>query len=451
MRRNNATGQAQPWLILESLCLCGYFPRADRRQWSGAGGPGREEMFPSAERQSCGWTGIGSRRNERSIRCQVEVAQRDFNPMSDRTNGDIPTPSLSVELSGPGKDVLEGLFTRKALSCGAVHFERVAWSTEVAELPPVGETIASTTRLWGETRLVSRPGAVVLMSFHSPASSGRHGFDAFLAAADRLTLDNLSAELLDLLPEASPPEDRRVEIRFWAGGQEATAITKRLAVEPWTDIEANYAASTRDDLAALMRDFRPGAGGKLLLWHGEPGTGKTYALRTLAWEWRDWCDFHYVIDPEVLLGPSSPYLLRVLLNDDTRLRIARETSSRWRLLILEDCGELLSADAKAATGQALSRLLNLTDGLIGEGFKTLVLISTNDPLRQMHPAVTREGREAARATFARHSNKEARDWLRSHGVDDEPDGGMTLAGLYAAAAGRKRSDRQTSVGFSAGR
>lgn len=204
MRRNNATGQAQPWLILESLCHCGYFPRADRRQWSGAGGPGREEMFPSAERQSCRWTGIGSRRNERSIRCQVEVAQRDFNPMSDRTNGDIPTPSLSVELSGPGKDVLDGLFTRKALSCGAVHFERVGWSTEVAELPPVGETIASTTRLWGETRLVSRPGAVVLMSFHSPVSSGRHGFDAFLAAADRLTLDNLSADLLDLLPEAPP-------------------------------------------------------------------------------------------------------------------------------------------------------------------------------------------------------------------------------------------------------
>lgn len=54
-----------------------------------------------------------------------------------------------------------------------------------------------------------------------------------------------------------------------------------------------------------MRDFAPGVGGKLVLWHGEPGTGKTYALRTLAWEWRDWCDFHYVIDPQAA-GPAQP-------------------------------------------------------------------------------------------------------------------------------------------------
>ena len=40
---------------------------------------------------------------------------------------------------------------------------------------------------------------------------------------------------------------------------------------------------------------------------------------------------------------------------------------RWRLLLLEDCDELIGADAKRASGQALSRLLNLTDGLLGQG------------------------------------------------------------------------------------
>lgn len=113
------------------------------------------------------------------------------------------------------------------------------------------------------------------------------------------------------------------------------------------------------------------------------------------------------------------------------MRVARETGPRWRLLILEDCGELLAADAKAATGQALSRLLNLTDGLIGEGFKTLVLISTNDPLKQMHPAVTREGREAARVGFEKLPREETRQWMRSHAVEEKPDSAMTLAGLYA--------------------
>ncbi len=155
------------------------------------------------------------------------------------------------------------------------------WTTEVPELPALGETVASTTRLSGETRLVALPGAVALISFDSSQFSGRQRFEASLAATDRPMLESLSAELLDLLPEAPRPEDRKVEFRFWAGGQEVTAITKRLAVEPWAEIEINYPASTRDNLDALMRDFAPGVGGKLVLWHGEPGTGKTYALRTL--------------------------------------------------------------------------------------------------------------------------------------------------------------------------
>lgn len=302
-----------------------------------------------------------------------------------------------------------------------------------------------------ETRLISWRGALILISFFP---SGLPEFDAVLAAPDRAILECVTDELRGLLPEARPPEDRKVDIHFWSGGNQVASISKRLPVDPWTEIEPNYAATTRRDLTALMRDFRPGEGGQLLLWHGEPGTGKTFALRTLAWEWRSWCEAHYVIDPEVLLGESS-YLVRVLFNassrfdDGSRTRIARETGSRWRLLILEDCGELLAADAKAATGQALSRLLNLTDGLIGVGFRTLVLISTNDPIKKMHPAVTREGREAARVGFERHSREEAREWLDAHDVDEEPVDGLTLAGLYAMAAGKGRKKARRSVGFAA--
>ena len=39
----------------------------------------------------------------------------------------------------------------------------------------------------------------------------------------------------------------------------------------------------------------------------------------------------------------------------------------WRLLVLEDAGELMAASARAEVGQGLSRLLNLTDGLLGQG------------------------------------------------------------------------------------
>ena len=45
-----------------------------------------------------------------------------------------------------------------------------------------------------------------------------------------------------------------------------------------------------------------------------------------------------------------------------------EGSEAWRLLVLEDTGELLTPDAKTVIGQGLSRFLNVVDGLIGQGF-----------------------------------------------------------------------------------
>jgi hypothetical protein len=45
---------------------------------------------------------------------------------------------------------------------------------------------------------------------------------------------------------------------------------------------------------------------------GAPGTGKTPTGLALAWEWREWCEVHCVVDPESLLGGIPEYLMRVL-------------------------------------------------------------------------------------------------------------------------------------------
>jgi hypothetical protein len=72
------------------------------------------------------------------------------------------------------------------------------------------------------------------------------------------------------------------------------------------------------------------------------GTGKSRALRALARAWAPWCSSHFIMDPEELLGRGGAYLLDVLSWDG-------DDEDRWRLVILEDAGELIATDARAFT------------------------------------------------------------------------------------------------------
>jgi hypothetical protein len=223
-----------------------------------------------------------------------------------------------------------------------------------------------------------------------------------------------------------------------------------------------------------MRGFQPAHGGQLVLWHGFAGTGKTFGLRALAWEWREWCDFHYIVDPDTFFGQHADYLMSVLLQPEyvhsmrvpsmhgfivgsgigwSSTRVEEDgdedeesRSKAWRVLVLEDTGELLTPDAKMVIGQGLSRFLNVVDGLIGQGLRVLVLVTTNEPIKKLHPAVARPGRCAANIEFTPLRAEEASAWLAAHGVSNGTKRSATLAELYATSEGRDPSETHL-VGF----
>jgi hypothetical protein len=118
----------------------------------------------------------------------------------------------------------------------------------------------------------------------------------------------------------------------------------------------------------------------------------------------------------------------------------------WRLLVLEDTGELLTPDAKAVIGQGLSRFLNVVDGLIGQGLRVLVLVTTNEEIKTLHPAVSRPGRCAANIDFTPLSREEAAAWLAERESQESVDGGATIASLYAVLEGRE-GRIETPAGF----
>lgn len=263
------------------------------------------------------------------------------------------------------------------------------------------------------------------------------------AGRDPDAVDAIVADLVGALREAEPTDDE-VSITFLANASgRMIEPRRRISAPSWDKIRDNYSAPTRDALDALMAAYGPGPGG-LLLWHGEPGTGKSYALRALAREWRGWCDTHFITDADAFLGGQTGYLLSALLRSNRGAR----GEHRWRLVVLEDAGELLAADARAVAGQGLSRLLNLSDGLLGEGLRVVVLVTTNEPLRRLHPAVVRPGRTWAEVEFGELNVGEANVWLKKHGIGSASNRATPLAELFAVAAGRASLPR-TGLGFAA--
>lgn len=241
--------------------------------------------------------------------------------------------------------------------------------------------------------------------------------------------DDLARSVLELATNdaAAPPEaeDERVEIGFWHLTLHGPRRRARpIAASRWPEIKPNYSSTAAEAIDRLVGLGPDNLAGRVLLLHGPPGTGKTTVLRSLAREWRTWCQLDFVLDPERLFAEPG-YLTEVV--------IGAEDEATWRLLLLEDCDELIRSDAKQSTGQALARLLNLTDGLLGQGRQVLVAITTNENIGRLHPAVTRPGRCLAQIEVGPLPYRQACAWLGTAGGIGPA--GATLAHLYALRDG----------------
>jgi Domain of unknown function (DUF5925)/ATPase family associated with various cellular activities (AAA) len=236
-----------------------------------------------------------------------------------------------------------------------------------------------------------------------------------------------------LLPESANTGDEDTRVTFWSySDREVERVTRRIAVPTWAAVKANYHSRTRTQLDALVHWTPQLASGKLILWHGPPGTGKTWALRALLREWRDWAEAHYILDPEKFFGQSASYMMSVILDQDGDPDESPAARGRWRLLLVEDAAELVGTDARLETGQGLARLLNVCDGLVGQGLRVLILLTTNEDMGKMHPAVTRRGRCIADIRFDLLSPRESQAWAIAHGVAAGGERSALLADLFAA-------------------
>ena len=312
---------------------------------------------------------------------------------------------------------------------------------------PVVELTLEQLVVLGDVELAERypaGGAVLLrvgpdMLVKIVAGGGHGTIEA--AGRDRDAVDAVVADLVGALREAEPTDDE-VPITFLANASgRMIEPRRRISAPSWDEIRGNYSVRAR---GAGRVDGRKRA-----------GTGRPAAVARRAGYRQVLC--------AAGAGARVARLVRHVLHHRRRRvsrwadelpaqRVAaanrgREGEHRWRLVVLEDAGELLAADARAVAGQGLSRLLNLADGLLGEGLRVVVLVTTNEPLRRLHPAVVRPGRTWAEVEFGDLTRGGERV-AEAHVSTSRVDGTTSLAELFAIVRGRRPMPR-VAVGFAA--
>ncbi|MBK6870357.1 MAG: AAA family ATPase [Kineosporiaceae bacterium] len=300
----------------------------------------------------------------------------------------LPVPLAAAEVSSVDTELPAYLFLHELTSRGYVH--AVVRDLPVAHTPDVlpegHQLVLGVDNTAGHDHVALVEDCVVWLE------SWRRGGRLRVAAAHPEAARRVTEQLLSRLTPSSGPGQVRVE---FADAQTGSRHID-LDVTPWPQISHLYPAAVVASMQRLAAHEPTDDDPRLLLWHGRPGTGKTTALRALLDAWRDWTAPVVVSDPGSLLTDGR-YLRRILLDQP-------DDDAAWRLIVMEDAEALLRAHQG---GSAVGKMLNLADGLLGQGLRCLFLLTTNQGLDQVHPALLRPGRCLSLVEFAPLSPSEA--------------------------------------------
>lgn len=159
----------------------------------------------------------------------------------------------------------------------------------------------------------------------------------------------------------------------------------------------------------------------LSIFSGEPGTGKTTLLRSLA-GWLNESYLFYFMPASRFDRVDSGELVS-FWSDENRL------SKLKKVLVLEDAESvLLRRDGD--NRERVATLLNLTDGVMGDALRVHVICTLNSALADLDPALLRPGRLLGHREFFRLTGEAAQRLAAHLGKTVAPGKSTSLAEIF---------------------
>lgn len=156
----------------------------------------------------------------------------------------------------------------------------------------------------------------------------------------------------------------------------------------------------------------------IVLLHGEMGTGKTSYLRTLM---------NMEIDKKIIYVP--PDMASMLASPDIISFLESECNDS--IIIIEDAENVLQT-REAGGNQAVSNMLNTSDGILGDILKIQFVCTFNSSLEMIDPALRRPGRLIAEYEFKKLSVDKAKALIdKLYGIEYTENKELTLAEIYS--------------------